>query len=105
MSVFFFSASIFILGIVLGSFLSEERALKEVKQVERKIRSIKVVAEATKPFIYIFEVGREFGGQTVDDIIEHDGVFKLFNRRDELITEINLPVVSVNYDYPFAVIN
>lgn len=36
MSAFFFSASIFILGIVLGSFLSEERALKEVRKVENQ---------------------------------------------------------------------
>ncbi len=73
--------------------------------MERKIKYFEVVAEATKPFIYIFEVGKEFGGQTVDDIIEHDGVFKLFNRKDELITEINLPVISVNYEYPLAAVN
>ncbi|WP_260286768.1 hypothetical protein [Peribacillus aracenensis] len=71
----------------------------------RTIKSIDVIAEATTPFIYTFEVGKEFGGQAVDDIIEHDGVFKLFNRRDELITEINLPVVSVNYEYPLAAVN
>lgn len=75
------------------------------KPVERKIKYFEVVAEATKPFIYIFEVGKEFDGQTVDDIIEHDGVFKLFNRKDGLITEINLPVVGVRYEYPSAAIN
>lgn len=72
---------------------------------EKIIKSFEVVAEATNPFIYTFEVGKEFGGQAVDDIIEHDGVFKLFNRNDELITEINLPVVSVNYEYPLAAVN
>ncbi|MBT2718799.1 hypothetical protein [Bacillus sp. ISL-57] len=73
--------------------------------MERKIKSFEVVAEATKPFIYSFEVGKEFGGEVVADIIEHDGVFKLFNRNDELISEINLPVVSVNYEYPLAAVN
>jgi hypothetical protein len=33
---FLFSALIFILGIVLGSFLSEARALKEVSKVENQ---------------------------------------------------------------------
>lgn len=73
--------------------------------MERTIKSFEVVAESSKPFIYSFEIGREFGGQVVTDIIEHDGVFKLFNRHDELITEINLPVVSVNYEYPLAAVN
>ncbi|AOH53325.1 hypothetical protein ABE28_003095 [Peribacillus muralis] len=70
--------------------------------MERTIKSLEVIAEATKPFIYTFEVGKEFGGQAVDDIIEHDGVFKLFNRKDELITEIQLPVVGVKYEYPVS---
>ncbi|MGE7607614.1 hypothetical protein ACQKML_13485 [Peribacillus frigoritolerans] len=69
---------------------------------EKVIKSFEVVAEATKPFIYKFEVGKEFGGQAVDDIIEHDGVFKLFNRNDELISEIQLPVVGVKYEYPVS---
>ncbi|MBT2716892.1 hypothetical protein [Bacillus sp. ISL-57] len=73
--------------------------------MERTIKSFEVIAEATNPFIYTFEVGKEFGGQAVDDIIEHDGVFKLFNRKDELITEISLPVVGVKYEYPSASIN
>jgi hypothetical protein len=73
--------------------------------VEKTIKSFEVVAEGTNPFIYTFEIGKEFGGQAVDDIIEHDGVFKLFNRQDELITEINLPVVGVRYEYPSAAIN
>ncbi|MFS0766056.1 hypothetical protein [Peribacillus phoenicis] len=67
--------------------------------MERTIKSLDVVAEATKPFIYTFEIGKEFGGQVVDDIIDHDGVFKLFNRQDELIVEINLPVVSVEFEH------
>ncbi|MBK5459250.1 hypothetical protein [Peribacillus sp. TH27] len=67
--------------------------------MERTIKSFEVAAEATNPFIYTFKVGKEFGGETVDDIIEHDGVFKLFNRKDECITEINLPVVNVKYEY------
>jgi hypothetical protein len=50
-----------------------------VKQVEKTIKSFEVVAESSKPLIYSFEIGREFGGQVVTDIIEHDGVFKLFN--------------------------
>lgn len=73
--------------------------------MERIIKSFEVVAESSKPFIFSFEIGKEFGGQVVNDIIEHDGVFKLFNRHDELITEINLPVVSVNYEYPLAAVN
>ncbi|MBL3644004.1 hypothetical protein JMN23_16750 [Bacillus sp. RHFB] len=73
--------------------------------MERTIKSFEVIAEANNPFIYTFEVGKEFAGQAVDDIIEHDGVFKLFNRQDELITEINLPVVGVKYDYPLANVN
>ena len=73
--------------------------------MERSIKSIEVVAEATNPFIYTFEIGKEFGGQAVDDIIEHNGVFKLFNRRDELITEIQLPVVGVRYEFTSEAIN
>ncbi|MFJ7756286.1 hypothetical protein ACQKGI_20160 [Peribacillus muralis] len=69
---------------------------------EKIIKSIEVIAEATQPFIYTFEVGKEFGGQVVDGIIERDGVFKLFNRKDELITEIQLPVVGVRYEYPVS---
>ncbi|MFB6800422.1 hypothetical protein ACFCVU_04260 [Peribacillus butanolivorans] len=70
--------------------------------MERTIKSFEVIAEATNPFIYTFAVGKEFGGQAVDDIIEHEGVFKLFNRNDELISEINLPVVGVKYEYPVS---
>ncbi|QOS90245.1 hypothetical protein [Peribacillus sp. JNUCC41] len=70
--------------------------------MERTIKSFEVIAEATEPFIFTFEVGKEFGGQAVDDIIEHDGVFKLFNRNDEHITEIQLPVVGVKYEYPVS---
>ncbi|MFE0506946.1 hypothetical protein ACWF7H_18865 [Peribacillus butanolivorans] len=67
--------------------------------MERTIKSFEVVAEATNPSMYKFEIGKEFGGQVVDDIIEHNGAFKLFNRKDECITEINLPVVNVKYEY------
>ncbi|MFE4896602.1 hypothetical protein [Peribacillus butanolivorans] len=67
--------------------------------MERTIKSFEVIAEATNPYMYKFEIGKEFGGQVVDDIIEHNGVFKLFNRKDECITEINLPVVNVKYEY------
>lgn len=70
--------------------------------IEKTIKSFEVVAEGTKPFIYTFEIGKEFGGQNVSDIIEHDGVFKLFNRNDELISEIQLPVVGVKYEYPVS---
>lgn len=70
--------------------------------MEKTIKSFEVVAEGNKPFIYTFEVGKEFGGQAVDDIIEHEGVFKLFNCNDELISEINLPVVGVKYEYPVS---
>ncbi|MGG4200746.1 hypothetical protein [Peribacillus frigoritolerans] len=69
---------------------------------EKVIKSFEVIAEATNPFVYKFEVGKEFGGQSVNDIIECDGVFKLFNRNDELITEIQLPVVGVKYEYPVS---
>ncbi|MGE7766633.1 hypothetical protein [Peribacillus sp. NPDC096540] len=70
--------------------------------MEKTIKSFEVIAEATNPFIYTFEIGKEFGGSVVYDIIERDGVFKLFNRKDELITEINLPVVCVKYEYALA---
>ncbi|MGG4155880.1 hypothetical protein [Bacillus muralis] len=70
--------------------------------MEKIIKSFEVITEATIPFIYTFEVGKEFGGQSVDDIIEHNGVFKLFNRKDELITEIQLPLVGVRYEYPVS---
>lgn len=65
----------------------------------RMIKSLEVIVEATEPYIYIVEIGKEFAGQTVDDIIEHDRVFKLFNCKDELITVIELPVSSVKYEY------
>ena len=68
----------------------------------RTIKSVEVVAEATEPFNYSFEVGKEFAGHEIDDIIEHDGVFKLFDRNDEFIAEINLPVVVVKYEYPVS---
>ncbi|MFI8492190.1 MULTISPECIES: hypothetical protein [Peribacillus] len=67
--------------------------------MERTIKSFEVAAEATNPFIYTFATGKEFGGEIVADIIEHDRVFKLFNRKDELITEIHLPVLCVKYEY------
>ncbi|MGG0284100.1 hypothetical protein ABEY41_03015 [Peribacillus butanolivorans] len=56
----------------------------------RVIKSFEVAGEA---FIYTFAVGKVYSGEVVADIIEHDGVFKLFNRKDELITEIHLPVI------------
>ncbi|MFI8493320.1 hypothetical protein ACIGC1_10475 [Peribacillus butanolivorans] len=62
----------------------------------RVIKSFKVEGEA---FIYTFAVGKVYSGEVVGDIIEHDGVFKLFNRKDELITEIHLPVISVKYEH------
>ncbi|MFH0067524.1 hypothetical protein [Peribacillus sp. NPDC056705] len=66
---------------------------------EKVIKSFELIAEATTPFIYKIEVGKEFGGEVVADIIEHDGVFKLFNRHDELITEFFLPVVVIEYEH------
>lgn len=66
---------------------------------EKVIKSFELIAEATNPFIYKIEVGKEFGGEVVADIIEHDGVFKLFNRHDELITEFFLPVVVIEYEH------
>lgn len=70
--------------------------------MERTIKSVEVVAQAIEPFNYSFEVGKKFGGQEIVDIIEHEGVFKLFNRNDEFITNINLPVVCVKYEYPVS---
>jgi hypothetical protein len=67
-----------------------------VDKVEREIKSFEVVSGAV---VNTISIGREFGGEVVEDIILHDGVFKLFNRKDELITEINLPVVDVKYEY------
>ncbi|MFE4242686.1 hypothetical protein [Peribacillus butanolivorans] len=64
--------------------------------MEREIKSFEVVSGAV---VNTISIGREFGGEVVEDIILHDGVFKLFNRKDELITEINLPVVDVKYEY------
>ncbi|KRF63246.1 hypothetical protein ASG99_22515 [Bacillus sp. Soil768D1] len=64
--------------------------------MEREIKSFEVVSGAV---VNTISIGREFGGEVVEDIILHDGVFKLFNRKDELITEINLPVVGVKYKY------
>ena len=66
----------------------------------RTIISFEVVAGK---LIYTFAVGKEFAGDIVDDIIEHSGIYLLFNRKDELITEIHLPVVSVKHEYPLAV--
>ncbi|MET3321788.1 UNVERIFIED_ORG: hypothetical protein ABIC97_004906 [Peribacillus simplex] len=67
--------------------------------MEREIKSFEVVSGAV---VNTISIGREFGGEVVEDIILHDGVFKLFNRKDELITEINLPVVGVKYEYKGA---
>ncbi|MCO0598717.1 hypothetical protein NGI46_14890 [Peribacillus butanolivorans] len=64
--------------------------------MEREIKSFEVVSGAV---VNTISIGREFGGEVVEDIILHDGVFKLFNSKDELITEINLPVVGVKYEY------
>jgi hypothetical protein len=66
---------------------------------EKVIKSFELIAEATNPFIYKIEVGKEFSGEVVADIIEHNGVFKLFNRHDELITEFFLPVVVIEYEH------
>lgn len=66
---------------------------------EKVIKSFELIAEATNPFIYKIEVSKEFGGEVVADIIEHNGVFKLFNRHDELITELFLPVVVIEYEH------
>ncbi|MGE7765517.1 hypothetical protein [Peribacillus sp. NPDC096540] len=64
--------------------------------MEREIKSFEVISGAV---VNTISIGREFGGEVVADIILHDGIFKLFNRKDELITEINLPVVGVIYEY------
>lgn len=66
-------------------------------------RTIKSFEVAAGKFIYSFAVGKVFAGEIVDDIIEHNGIYLLFNRKDELITEMHLPVVSVKYEYPIAV--
>lgn len=71
--------------------------------MEKAIESFQIVVETA---IYTFEVGKEFAGEIVADIIEHNGAFKLFNRKDELITEIkNFPVLGVKYEYPLATVN
>ncbi|AOH54667.1 hypothetical protein ABE28_009925 [Peribacillus muralis] len=65
-----------------------------MNRVEREIESIEVMAGAD---VSTISIGNEVGGEVIADIIQHDGVYKLYNRRDELIIEINLPVVSVKY--------
>jgi hypothetical protein len=69
---------------------------KRVKKVEREIRSSEVAVGAT---VSTFAIWKEIRGEFIDDIIVHDGVFKLFNRKDELLNEINFPVLRVNYGY------
>lgn len=64
--------------------------------MEREIRSIEVAIGVA---VSIFAIGKEICGEIIEDIIVHDGVFKLYNRKDELITEINYPVLRVKYRY------
>ena len=64
--------------------------------MERTIKSFEVAAGK---LIYTCAVGKVFAGEIVDDIIEHNGIYLLFNSKDELITEIHLPVVGVKYEY------
>ncbi|MCK1993843.1 hypothetical protein GW626_08765 [Peribacillus muralis] len=61
-----------------------------MKQVEREIKSIDVI-EGTA--VSTFAIGNEVCGEVIADIIKYDGIFKLYNREDELITEFILPVV------------
>ncbi|PJN89006.1 hypothetical protein [Bacillus sp. mrc49] len=65
-----------------------------MKQLEREIESIEVIDGSV---VNTIAIGNEVGGEVVSDIIQHDGVFKLYNVKDELITEIKLPVISVKY--------
>ncbi|MDQ7860589.1 hypothetical protein RCO48_04480 [Peribacillus frigoritolerans] len=84
----------------IGVYGEQRKKIKKgMVHLERTIKSLDVVAEATKPVIYTFEIGKVFGGQIVDDIINHDGVFKLYNRQDELIMAVNLPVVCVEFEH------
>ncbi|CAH0286110.1 hypothetical protein SRABI84_04052 [Peribacillus simplex] len=54
--------------------------------MEREINSFEVAVGAAA--ISIFKIGKEIRGEVIEDIIVHDGVVKLYNRKDELITEI-----------------
>ena len=69
---------------------------KKVKKVEREIRSIEVAVGVA---VSTFAIGKEIRGEIIEDIIVHNGVFKLYNRKDELITEVNYPVLRVKYRY------
>lgn len=69
---------------------------KKVRKVEREIRSIEVAVGVA---VSTFAIGKEIRGEIIEDIILHNGIFKLYNRKDELITEVNYPVLRVKYRY------
>lgn len=64
---------------------------KKVKKVEREINSFEVAVAAAA--VSLFKIGKEIRRDVIEDIIVHDGVVKLYYRKDELITEIIDPVL------------
>ncbi|WP_110928389.1 hypothetical protein [Bacillus massiliglaciei] len=63
---------------------------------ERTIKSIEVDA---RRWVHSIEIGNKYADKIVEDIIERDGQYMLFDQNDELIAEINLPVLCVRYQY------
>ena len=60
--------------------------------MEQIIAAVEVVA---KGYIAPFVVGGVVGKEVIGDIIETDGIYKIFNQADELIYEIkNCPVIT-----------
>ncbi|WHY99566.1 hypothetical protein [Peribacillus simplex] len=65
--------------------------------MEREINSFEVAVGGAA--VSTFKIGKEIRGEVIEDIIVHDGVVKLYNRKDELITEIIDPTLWVKYVY------
>ncbi|MDP1420245.1 hypothetical protein Q8G35_18090 [Peribacillus simplex] len=59
--------------------------------MEREINSFEVAVAAAA--VSLFKIGKEIRRDVIEDIIVHDGVVKLYYRKDELITEIIDPVL------------
>ncbi|KWW21360.1 MULTISPECIES: hypothetical protein [Peribacillus] len=56
-----------------------------MKQLEREIESIEVIDGFV---VSTVAIGNEVGGEVVSDIIQHDGVFKLYNGRAYHLNQI-----------------
>ncbi|MGG3943399.1 hypothetical protein ABEV54_18390 [Peribacillus psychrosaccharolyticus] len=62
--------------------------------MEQIIAALEVVA---KGFNAPFVVGEVAGKEVIGDIIEKDGIYKVFNQQDELIYEIKDCPVIITY--------